>query len=171
MKDAKLILAEKKEDERGFFARMFGRQEFEAKGLNSHLEQCSIAYNQKKGTLRGMHYQAEPYAEAKLIRCVKGSIYDVIIDLRPASATYRQWFGIEINAKEYQMLYVPEGFAHGYVTLENDTELLYQISSPFMPDYSRGICWNDPAFNIQWPLEPTVISKKDQDYSAFCASC
>ncbi len=162
--DAKLILIEKIEDERGFFARVFCQNEFEKNGVPSHFEQCNSSYNRQKGTLRGMHYQRAPYTEAKLVRCIKGSVYDVIIDLRFSSATYRRWFAIELKASEYKMLYIPKGFAHGYETLEDDSELLYQVSSPFMPEYSCGVRWNDPAFNIQWPLTPVVISKKDQEF-------
>ncbi|MGI0062633.1 MAG: dTDP-4-dehydrorhamnose 3,5-epimerase family protein, partial [Nitrosotalea sp.] len=143
------------------------KKKFEEYGLNSKLSQCSISFNKKKGTLRGMHYQGTPYNEVKLIRCTKGKTFDVIIDLRPKSTTFKEWFGLELGEENHKMLYVPEGFAHGFQTLTDNTEIFYQISEYYMRDYSMGVRWNDPAFNIKWALVPTVISKKDQSYPDF----
>ncbi len=164
LKGAYLINPAPIEDERGFFARTYCKETFKTHGLNPQLEQMSLSYNRKKGTLRGMHYQEAPHAEVKLVRCLKGAIYDVIIDLRPASSTYRHWVGIELTESSYSTLYIPEGFAHGFQTLQDNTEVFYQISAPFVPDASRGIRWNDPAFAITWPLDIAIISKKDQEY-------
>ena len=155
------------EDERGFFARTWDQKEFERIGLNSKLVQCNISFNKKKGTLRGMHYQLSPYQEAKLVRCTRGTIYDVIIDLKPESKTFTEWFGIELSEKNCKMLYIPEGFAHGFQTLQDDAEVFYQMSEFFRPDYARGIRWDDETFQIKWPLKPTVISKKDSSYELF----
>lgn len=162
-----LITPEKFEDERGFFARTFCRNEFAKLGLNSALEQCSLSFNKKKGTLRGMHYQAEPHAETKIVQCLKGAIYDVLLDLRPFSKTYKQWVAVTLTPERHQMIYIPKGVAHGFQTLENETELFYQISAPYVPLYSTGIRWNDPAFGIEWPLPVEVISKKDCEYRLF----
>jgi len=154
-------------DERGFFARTWCRREFEAHGLNPLLVQCSVSVNRRKGTLRGLHYQEAPYSEAKLIRCTSGAIYDVIVDLRPRSATRRQTFGSVLSAANHRALYVPEGFAHGFVTLADDSEVLYQMSEFFHPDASRGVRWNDPAFGIEWPETPLVMSDRDATYPDF----
>ncbi len=168
LKGAYLIELEKREDERGFFARSWCQREFEAHGLNPRLVQCNISFNKKKGTLRGMHYQAPPYQEAKLIRCTAGAIYDVIIDLRQNSETYKEWIAVELTAENRKMLYVPEGFAHGFQTLMDNTEVFYQMSEFYIPPYSRGIRWNDPQFKIIWPeAEERVISLKDQTYPDF----
>jgi len=196
LKGAYLIEIQKLEDERGFFARSYCFREFEAHGLNPRVVQCNISYNAKKGTLRGMHYQVTPFEEAKLVRCTSGSIYDVIVDLRPDSETYCEWLGIELTSgssklkahssqpnkdcslsktpskvegltAHYTMLYVPEGFAHGFLTLEDDTEVFYQMSEFYAPDSSAGFRWNDPAFEIEWPMEPTVMSEKDRSYADF----
>lgn len=164
-----VIEPERIEDERGFFARTWCQQEFEMHGLNPHLRQCNISFNAKKGTLRGMHYQLPPYQEAKLIRCTRGSIYDVAIDLRPASSTFKQHLGVALSAEDRKMLYVPEGFAHGFQTLEDNTEVFYQISQFYAPDFARGLRWNDPAFGIEWPVELQVISGRDRSYSDFVA--
>ncbi len=159
------------EDERGFFARSFCRREFSTLGLNSDLVQCNISFNRKKGTLRGMHYQTFPYAEAKVIRCTRGIIYDVIVDLRPLSKTYKRWYALQLASPHppwspdgYRMLYIPEGFAHGFQTLEDDTEVVYQISQYYSPETARGIPWNDPALQIAWPLSDPIISEKDRNY-------
>jgi dTDP-4-dehydrorhamnose 3,5-epimerase len=152
------------EDERGFFARTFCRREFEDHGLNPDLVQCNISFNKQKGTVRGMHYQAAPHAEAKLVRCTAGAIYDVIIDLRPASSTFKQWLSVELTAENHQLLYVPEGFAHGYQTLRPDTEILYQVSEFYHPTSEQGVRWNDPAFGIEWPLPATAMSGKDASH-------
>jgi dTDP-4-dehydrorhamnose 3,5-epimerase len=152
------------EDERGFFARTFCRREFEDHGLNPDLVQCNISFNKQKGTLRGMHYQAAPHTEAKLVRCTAGAIYDVIIDLRPASSTFKQWLSVELTAENHQLLYIPEGFAHGYQTLQPDTEILYQVSEFYHPQSEQGVRWNDPAFGIEWPLPATAMSAKDASH-------
>ena len=158
---ALIITPEKIVDERGFFARIFCRREFEARGLNPNLVQCNISFNKKKGTLRGMHYQLAPHAEVKLVRCTAGAIYDVIIDLRSESITYKQWYAAELTAENHKMLYVPEGFAHGYETLTDNTEVTYQVSEFYSPESERGIRWNDQAFSIVWPVPVSEISDKD----------
>ncbi len=150
------------EDERGYFARTFCRDQFAAHGLNNEITQCSISYNARRGTLRGMHYQVEPQAEVKLVQCVRGKIFDVIIDLRPESETYRRWVGEELSGDNRRLLYVPEGFAHGFQTLEDDTAVYYQISEAYAPQSARGVRWNDPAFGIKWPLIDPIISEKDR---------
>lgn len=162
-----IIKPELLEDDRGFFSRTFCRKEFEMNGLNPHLVQCSISFNEKAGTLRGMHYQQTPYAEVKLVRCTMGAIYDVILDLRPESPTFRQWTAIELSAENHLMLYIPEGFAHGFQTLRDNNEVFYQMSDFYHPEAARGIRWNDPAFNIQWPMKVVIISSKDSQYSDF----
>lgn len=167
LKGAFIIKPERLEDERGFFARSWCQREFEAHGLNSRLVQCNISFNKKAGTLRGMHYQAAPYEEAKLVRCTQGAIYDAIIDLRPESPTFKQYTAIVLTAQNRQMLYVPEGFAHGFLTLEDHTEVFYQMSEFYAPEYARGIRWNDPAFNIQWPADVQIISERDQNLPDF----
>ncbi len=157
-------------DERGFFARTFCRREFEARGLNGTVAQSSVSYTRQRGTLRGMHYQEAPHGEAKLIRCVRGAVYDVAIDLRPDSVTFRQWAAVELRAapgRVASMLYVPEGFAHGFQTLEDDTELLYQMSEFYTPEAARGVRWDDPAFGVQWPEPVRVMSERDRDYPDF----
>jgi len=167
LKGAFIIKPERLEDERGFFARTWCQREFEAHGLNSRLVQCNISFNEKAGTLRGMHYQAAPYEEAKLVRCTQGAIYDAIIDLRPESPTFKQYTAIVLTAQNRKMLYVPEGFAHGFLTLEDHTEVFYQMSEFYAPEYVRGIRWNDPAFNIQWPADVQIISDRDQNLPDF----
>src|SRR3954469_15391758 len=152
------------EDERGFFARTFCVQEFEAQGLNPRIVQCNVSYNKQKGTLRGMHYQAAPHAEAKLVQCIRGAIYDVMIDLRPESATFKQWLGVELTADNRRMLYIPEGFAHGFQTLEDETEVFYQMSQFYAPQSAQGLRWDDPAFQIEWPADKRIISSKDLSY-------
>jgi dTDP-4-dehydrorhamnose 3,5-epimerase len=158
---------EPKCDERGFFARTWCQQEFEANGLNPKLAQCSLSFNARKGTLRGVHFQAVPYPEAKLVRCTKGAIYDVAVDLRPQSPTYKQWVGTTLTAENRRMLYVPEECGHGFLTLEDDSEVFYQISEFYHPDLSRGVRWNDPAFGIQWPGEAEQMSDRDRAYPDF----
>lgn len=162
---AYLIEPEPIADERGSFARTYCRQQFREKGLNPHLEQCSFSFNHKRGTLRGMHFQTPPHAEAKLVRCTQGKIYDVIIDMRPDSPTYKKWEGVILSADNRHLLYIPEGFAHGFQTLNDNTEVFYQISCPFVPGHSSGVRWNDPAFGIAWPEDVAVISLKDQQYA------
>lgn len=148
-------------DERGFFARTWCEQEFAARGLNPNLTQCSLSYNHLKGTLRGMHYQAEPVAEAKLVRCTHGAIYDVALDLRPASPRYLCHIGITLSAQTRDALYIPEGCAHGFLTLTDAAEVFYQMSAPYVPEASRAVRWDDPAFKIQWPDVVRVISARD----------
>jgi dTDP-4-dehydrorhamnose 3,5-epimerase len=167
LKGAYLIDPEKKEDERGFFTRTFCSKEFQDHGLVDRFVQNNLSYNKKVGTLRGLHYQISPHAEVKLIRCIFGAIYDVIIDLRPESPTFQQWIGVKLNAASRQMFYVPEGFAHGYLTMADYTEVFYQVSAPFSQASERGIRWNDPAFNIKWPISVAVISGKDKAYPMF----
>ena len=162
LKGAFIIDLEPIQDERGFFARTWCKKEFEAHGLNPNLVQCNTSFNRKKGTLRGMHYQTAPYEEAKLIRCTMGAIYDVIIDLREGSGTFRQWVGIELSARNRRMLYVPENFAHGFQTLEDNSEVFYQMSEYYYPEYAQGIRWDDPLFAVEWQLPIEVTSKKDR---------
>ncbi len=164
LKGSFIIEPQHLEDTRGFFARTFCKKEFEAHGLNPGFVQCSISYNKRKGTLRGMHYQAAPIAEAKLVRCTRGAIYDVIIDLRAHSPTYCKWMAVELNAKNYRMLYIPEGFAHGFQTLMDDTEVFYQMSEFYAPECARGVRWDDPAFGIEWPVPDPILSDKDRSY-------
>ena len=170
LKGAYILEPEKLEDERGFFARTWCQQEFTDLGLDTELVQCSISFNKKKGTLRGMHWQLPPYAETKLVRCTKGAIYDVIVDLRKDSPTFLQWIAAELTAENRKALYVPKGFAHGFQTLEDNTEVLYQISEFYAPDYARGFRWNDPTFQINWPLEVSTISIKDKEYEDYNSS-
>jgi dTDP-4-dehydrorhamnose 3,5-epimerase len=154
-------------DERGFFARSWCRQEFEEAGLDSRLVQCSISYNARKGTLRGMHYQTAPFAEAKLVRCTRGAICDVILDLRPDSSTFKQWVAVTLSAENRDMVYIPEGCAHGFLTLADDTEVFYQMSEYYYPEAARGVRWNDPAFGIDWPEQVEVISNRDRTLPDF----
>ena len=167
LRGAFIIELEKIEDERGFFSRSWCKKEFKAAGLNENLVQCSISFNKKKWTLRGMHYQAAPYEEAKLVRCTMGAIYDVIIDLRPSSLTFKKWYAAELSSKNYKMLYIPEGFAHGYLTLEDNSEVFYQMSEFYHPECSKGLRWNDPAFGIKWPKSKKVIATRDLEYPDF----
>ena len=164
---AYLIELKKIEDHRGFFARTFCQREFEEHGLNPRLVQCNISFNPARGTLRGMHYQRVPFAETKLVRCTRGAIYDVIIDLRSDSHTYRLWQGVELTAANRRMIYVPEGFAHGYLSLTDESEVVYQVSEFYTPGSEAGIRWDDPAFAIKWPIEPKVISDKDRAHTDF----
>jgi len=157
------------EDDRGFFARAWCQREFEQQGLESRLVQCNLSQNRTAGTLRGMHYQVDPHKETKMVRCLKGRIFDVIVDLRADSPTYLQWFGVELSADNHRALYVPEGFAHGYQTLEPDTEVFYQVSEFYSPGSEQGLRWDDQAIGIGWPLTPTSISEKDRNYPDFRA--
>jgi dTDP-4-dehydrorhamnose 3,5-epimerase len=167
LEGAFVIGLEKREDERGFFARTWCRREFENHGLTPLLVQCSLSFNRKQGTLRGMHYQAPPCEEAKLVRCTRGAIYDVIIDMRPGSATYTRSIGMILSSGNSTMIYVPKGFAHGFLTLEDESEVFYQMSEFYAPERSRGVRWNDPAFGIEWPEEIQVISEQDRTYPDF----
>ena len=159
-----LIEIEPQSDERGFFARSWCREEFARHGLNAVLSQCSISFNLRRGTLRGMHHQVAPHPEAKLVRCTAGAIYDVALDLRPDSGTFGRWQAFELNAANRHMVYVPEGVAHGFQTLADGSEVFYQISEPHYPECARGVRWDDPAFNIAWPLPVSVLSEKDRSY-------
>jgi dTDP-4-dehydrorhamnose 3,5-epimerase len=167
LKGAYILEPEKLEDERGFFARTWCQQEFSERGLDANLVQCSISFNKKRGTLRGMHFQLPPLAETKLVRCTQGAIYDVIIDLRQDSETFLQWVGVELTAENRKAFYVPKGFAHGFQTLEDNTEVFYQISEFYAPECARGLRWNDPTFNITWPQPVSVISERDRNYEDY----
>ncbi len=159
---AHIVEIEQHEDDRGFFARSFCREEFEAHGLNPHVAQSNISFNRRRGTLRGMHYQAAPYAEAKLVRCTQGAIWDVIVDLRHDSPGFRQWHGVELSAANRRALYVPEGFAQGFVTLADNSEVLYLMSQAYRSDAARGLRWDDPAVGITWPVADPHLSERDR---------
>jgi dTDP-4-dehydrorhamnose 3,5-epimerase len=154
-------------DPRGFFARCWCQKEVESAGLNPKVAQCNVSYNQRTGTLRGLHYQAEPYPETKLVRCSAGAIYDVVVDLRPHSPTFKNWIGVVLTAANRHMLYIPGGCGHGFLTLEDETEVFYQMSEFYHPDLARGVRWDDPAFGIVWLREPEVISERDRTYPNF----
>lgn len=158
---------ELKVDERGCFARSWCADEFEANGMFTKIAQCSISFNKSRGTLRGLHYQAAPYAEAKLVRCTRGAVYDVALDLRPSSPTFGKWAAAELTAENRRALYIPEGCAHGFLTLKDETEVFYQISEFYHPELACGVRWNDPAFKIVWPQEVIVISERDRSYPDF----
>jgi dTDP-4-dehydrorhamnose 3,5-epimerase len=158
------------DDERGFFARTYCAEEFAARGLPAQMPQCSVSFNSRKGTLRGLHFQAAPHTEEKLVRCTAGAIFDVIVDLRVDSPTQRRWFATELTADNRRSLFIPRGFAHGFITMRDDTEVLYMISVPYAPGHDRGVRWNDPALAIQWPIEPAVISARDAGYPLLDAS-
>jgi dTDP-4-dehydrorhamnose 3,5-epimerase len=164
-----IIEPEWKADERGFFARVFCVEEFEAHGLEARLVQCSISFNKKQATLRGMHFQVAPFEEARLVRCTMGAVYDVLLDLRPNSLTFKQWIGAELTSENRRITYVPKGFAHGFITLSNDCEVFYQMSEAYHPESTCGVRWDDPAFSIEWPFRPAVISLKDRSYPLFGA--
>lgn len=161
LKGAFVIELEKREDERGFFARTFCQQEFAPYNLKSNIKQANASRSVKKGTLRGMHYQLPPHAETKLVSCARGALYDVTIDLRPDSPTYKQWFGIELTQDNGKMLYVPERFAHGFLTLTDNTEAMYLVTEFYTPEAERGIRYNDPQFAIDWPISVESVSEKD----------
>jgi dTDP-4-dehydrorhamnose 3,5-epimerase len=164
LKDVYIIDLHRLEDFRGFFGRSWCRREFEEQGLNPKLVQCNISFNKKRGTLRGMHYQLAPHEETKLVRCTMGAIYDVALDLRSDSPTFKNWLAIELTAENRRALYIPEGFAHGFQTLADNTEVFYQMSEFHYPEAARGVRWNDPTFDIHWPIETFVISEKDNNY-------
>jgi dTDP-4-dehydrorhamnose 3,5-epimerase len=165
-----LLEPERIEDERGFFARTFCRDEFAKRGLDPTVAQCSLSYNDRKGTLRGLHFQIAPHEEVKLVRVTHGAIWDVIVDLRPHSPTFKQHFSVVLLEEEGNQLYIPKGMAHGFQTLENSTEVFYQISGPYAPESARGYRWDDPAFAIPWPEAVTVISEKDRQLPLFSPS-
>ena len=164
---AYVVRMEPSVDERGCFARSFCRREFAEHGLADTVAQCNVSFNRRRGTLRGMHYAAAPHREAKLVRCSRGAIHDVIVDLRPASPTRTRWVAVELKAGDPAMLFVPEGVAHGFLTLEDDTEVCYQMSAFYVPEASRGVRWNDPRFGIEWPSNPVVLSERDRSYADF----
>lgn len=161
------IHLELKPDERGFFARCWCQKEFENNKLNPRLVQCNVSFSSRKGTLRGMHYQVPPYAEAKIVRCTRGAIYDVILDLRPQSPTFKSWVALVLTAERRNMAYVPEGCAHGFLTLEDETEVFYQMTEFYNTESARGLRWDDPAFQISWPRRVEVISERDRSYPDF----
>lgn len=163
------IHIEPNSDARGFFARTWCQREYELRGLKGELVQCSLSSNKQKGTLRGLHYQIAPHEETKLIRCTAGAIYDVVVDLRPKAKTYKQWIAATLTAEKHNMMYVPEGCAHGFLTLEDGSEVTYQISEFWAPESARGVRWDDPAFQIQWPVKVEVISERDRTYPDFKA--
>jgi len=167
LKGAYTIDLEKRGDDRGFFARFFCVEEFEKHGLENKIVQINNSTSKYKGTLRGIHYQLAPKAETKIIRCVKGAFYDVIVDLRQGSDTFLQWYGIELSEENRTMLYVPKGFGHSFITLTDDSEALYLVTEFYSPEHERGIRWNDPLINIKWPIEPVVLSDKDKKHPFF----
>ena len=164
LEGAFIIMPEKLNDERGYFTRSWDKEIFEKNKINSSILQCNISYNKKKGTVRGLHYQTKPFEEAKLVRCTNGKVFEVLLDLRRDSKTYLKWIGIEIDSKDLKMIFVPEGFALGFQTLEDDTTLFYQMSQIYKPEFARGVRYDDPILNIKWPIEVTNISEKDKDW-------
>lgn len=169
LKGAFVIEPERMGDERGFFARTWCKKEFASHGLETRVVQCNISGNPQKGTLRGMHFQTPPFEEVRIVRCTRGEIYDVIIDLRPGSGTFKKWFGLILNEEKRNMLYIPKGFAHGFITLSDQTEVFYQMSEYYSPDHACGVRWNDPVFGIHWPAEVRLISERDNKYPDFDA--
>ncbi len=167
LKGAFLIEPERRQDERGFFARIWCLREFETKGLPTNWVQCNISFNKMKGTLRGMHFQSFPFEEDRLVRCTMGAIYDVFIDLHPLSPTFLKWSSIELTADNRKMVFIPKGFAHGFQTLSDNTEVFYQMGEFYNPAQATGIRWNDPLFAIKWPIEPSIISARDQNFPDF----
>ena len=167
LKGAFVIDLEPFTDERGFFALSWSASEFSQRGLTGELQECNISFNRRQGTLRGLHYQSEPHAQAKLVRCTAGAIYDVIVDLRSGSPTFKQWIAVELNAQNRVALYVPKGFAHGFQTLTDNAEIFYQMSDVYAPDLAAGVRWNDPAFAIEWPAPPEAMTDRDRTYSDF----
>ena len=164
---AHLIELEPNVDERGFLVRTWSHEQFRSRGLNTDLSECSLSFNRLRGTLRGMHYQVAPYEEAKLVMCVRGHIYDVIVDLRKDSETYLVWFATELSLGNGRILYVPESVAHGFLSLENDSYVHYQISGNHVPESARGARWNDPVLNIEWPEQPTMMSERDRNFEDY----
>ena len=157
-------------DHRGFFAMTWEAEEFAARGLDASLAQCNLAFNHRQGTLRGLHFQRAPHEQVKLVRCIRGAVYDVVVDLRPGSPAFRQWAGVELTADNRRMLYVPGGLAHGYLTLSDEAEVFYQASTPWAPESEGGVRWDDPAFGITWPFEPAVISDRDATWPLIAGS-
>lgn len=170
LKGAFIIDPEPHRDERGFLAQSWSAEEFEKHGLNPRVAECNVSFSKRAGTLRGMHFQSAPHAQAKTVRCTRGAIFDAIIDLRPDSATFKQWFGVELTADNYRLLYVPEGFAHGFQTLVDNSEIFYQMSDIYAPKLAGGVRWDDPAFGIEWPTPTSgerIIIARDQEYPDF----
>lgn len=164
---ARVIELEKRGDDRGFFARFFCEKEFAAEGLETRFVQINNSLSSKKGTLRGLHYQLPPSGEVKVVRAIRGALYDVIVDLRAGSPTFGKWFGAELSAENRMMMYVPRGFAHAFITLTDDTEALYLVSDFYAPECERGLRFNDPALGIEWPIEPVEVSEKDRSWPDF----
>lgn len=169
LKGAFVIKLDRFEDERGFFALSWSEKEFAERGLDSKLVECNISFNKRKGTLRGLHYQQSPHGQAKLVRCTMGAIYDVIVDLRSSSPTFKQWVSVELTAKNRLALYVPKDFAHGFQTLEDNSEVLYQMSSSYAPGSGSGVRWDDPAFGIKWPEDERIMIARDREAADFNA--
>lgn len=167
LEDVLIVQMKPAEDKRGFYKRIWGKDDFENIGLESNLDNIGISYNKKRGTVRGMHYQAKPFEEAKVVQCIRGKIFDVILDIRKTSKTFGQWISIELNSADHQALYIPKGLAHGFQTLEDDSELLYLISSKYDKDSAKGIRWNDKKFSIEFPLEINAINERDANYPDF----
>lgn len=167
LKGAYVVELNKLEDDRGFFGRIWCENEFKAHNLNANLVQSNVSYSKKKGTMRGFHFQKHPYQETKLVRCTRGSAYDVIIDLRPESPTFKQWFGIELSAENRKMLYVPENFGHSFLTLEDNSEVYYLVTEFYNSEAECGLRWNDPTFDVKWPIEIKEISEKDSNHPNF----
>jgi dTDP-4-dehydrorhamnose 3,5-epimerase len=167
LKGAHIIEIKKLEDERGFFGRSWCKREMEEHGLNGDLAQANTAFSHKQGTLRGLHYQSAPYEETKIVRCTRGALYDVIVDLRPDSPGYLEWYGVELTENNYKALYIPENFAHAYITLTDNCEVTYMVTQFYTPGAERGIRWNDPLLKIRWPVEPVIISEKDRSHPDF----
>jgi dTDP-4-dehydrorhamnose 3,5-epimerase len=164
------IALEKRQDDRGFFARVFCEREFADRGLPTHYPQCNLSYNRSRATIRGMHFQRPPKPEVKIVRCVRGSVYDVVLDLRPSSEMFLRWEAFELSDANRDALYIPEGCAHGFQTLTDEAELFYQMGAVYAPEYSDGVRWNDPAFGIAWPLPNPILSDKDKAYPEFRVS-
>lgn len=167
LQGAYLVELEPLKDERGFFALSWSEREFAERGLESRLAECNISFNRRKGTVRGMHYQESPHGQAKLVRCTMGAVFDVMIDLRPSSPTFKRWLAFELTAKNHVALYIPIDFAHGFQTLEDNSEVLYQMSEVYSPGDGRGVRWDDPAFRIEWPHKVTLINERDASYPDF----
>jgi dTDP-4-dehydrorhamnose 3,5-epimerase len=167
LKGAYIVEPERFADERGFFARSWSAREFAERGLDARLVECNLSFNHRRGTLRGMHYQAAPHAQVKMVRCTRGAVYDAIVDLRPASPTFKEWVAVELSAENRLTLYVPEGFAHGFQTLEDKSEVFYQMSEYYAPESARGVRWDDPAFRIRWPEAVSIINERDRTYTDF----
>ena len=167
LKGVYIIDVKRMDDERGFFGRSWCRKEFDFYGLNSNAVQANVSYNKKKATLRGMHYQKAPFSETKTIRCTSGAIYDVVMDLRHDSETYLEWFGIELTDESFRMLYVPEGFAHGFITLKDHSSVHYMVTAFYNPAAEAGIRYDDPTFNVTWPVQPLIVSEKDRNHPSF----